>query len=138
MKFLINGKLRSIPIHKYIINWDRACPSKGSGLVKDYLKSNFKYDVWLEEMRLPGSLLRVDFLNVTRKFAIEYNDTKEKGHHDHFNKFFHGNRSGFLNSIKRDMKKLDLLQKNGYTVIEIYSHDLPLTREFFEKFEIYI
>ena len=136
MKLLINGKLKTIPVHKYSIDWNKESCSKGSSIVKEYLKLNFKHDLWLEEMRLPGSLLRVDFLNITRKFAIEYNDTKE-GHHNKFNKFFHKHRSGFLHSIKRDMKKLEILEKNGYVVVEVYKHDLPLTREFFSKFEIY-
>ncbi len=136
MKFLINGKLRSISAQKYLINWKKDAPSHGSNEVKVYLKVNFPYDHWLEEFRLPTSLLRVDFLNITRKFAIEYNDDKD-GHHDKFNKFFHGTRAGFLGSIKRDMKKREILESNGFKVIEVYKHDLPLNRGFFEKFEIY-
>jgi hypothetical protein len=112
---------------KYLINWNKPAPSIGAQRVKDFLKKEMNVlglDQWYEEYRLPGTKLFVDFLNLGRKVAIEYNDHSEHGHHSHFNKFFHKNRIGFLNSIKRDVKKAQILEDNGILLMEIYEEDL--------------
>ena len=60
----------------------------------------------------------IDFVNFNIKVAIEVDGPQ----HDNFNKFFHNTPSGYLNSIKRDVKKYDWLVRNDFKVINI-KHD---------------
>lgn len=124
-----NGKEFSFADKKYLINWDKPAPSKGSQEVKDFLAANYKFWTWFEEYRIPGTKLRVDFLSTTTKVAIEFHGRQ----HSSFVKHFHGSKSGFLSSLKRDTKKEELLEKNGFTVVELYEEDLEdLSKEWFE------
>jgi hypothetical protein len=136
MKWLTkNNKLAWHPDNKYRINWVKKAPSKGAQAVKDFLKEYCSGSIWYEEYRLPGMLLRVDFLSPNKKVAIEFNGIQ----HEKFVKFFYTHRVNYQMSFKRDLKKEEFLTKNGYTFIEIYERDLPLTREFFkEKYNIII
>jgi hypothetical protein len=134
MRWLLpNNKLVWKSDKKYLIDWDKPSRSKEQTVVKNFLRQFFEKDVVYEEYVIPRSgKLRVDFLNVTRKYAIEH---QGDGAHNEFNPFFHKNsRSNFLASIKRDVKKATLLELNGYLVIETYTKDLNnLTKEFFLK-----
>lgn len=127
MIFKIKNKERKIAINKYRINPLKKAPSKGAQELKDFLLANFKYHTLLEEFRIPTTLYRVDFIDLTLKVAYEFNDDLKNGHHSSFNKFFHRNRVGYKNSIKRDIEKYEILLDNGIQTIEIYSQDLPLT-----------
>ncbi len=124
-----NDKLFWYPDNKYKINWQKKAPSKGAQAVKDFLKTHCYGHILFEEYRLPKTLLRVDFLDATKKMAIEFQGEQ----HDTFNKHFHGDKIGFWNSIKRDVKKWEILQKNDFLLIEIKDEDLPLTRDFFKN-----
>ena len=65
--------------------------------------------------------MKVDFINASRKIAVEVNGDQ----HSSFNKFFHNNsRLNYLNSIKRDYKKSVWLEKNGFQLIELETSDL--------------
>ena len=89
----------------------------------------------LEEFRIPGSLLRCDFLNYTKKIAVEANGSQ----HEKFNKFFHhDSRAKYFQSIKRDFEKIEWLEREGFTVIEIVESDIKdLSKDFFKlKFGI--
>src|SRR3990167_7116667 len=108
MKWLINNKYRNHSDNKYRIKWDRKAPSKGAQIVKDFLFQNCKNHVLFEEYRLPSSRLYCDWIDATLKLCLEYDDKEETGHHNHFNKFFHKTRLGYLNSIKRDIKKEEI------------------------------
>lgn len=129
MRWLVNGKLRWHSDNKYKIDWDKPAPSKPAQQVKDFLKLHANRHIWFEEYRVPGTRLKIDFLCPNLKLAIEF-DGKQ---HRTYNSFFHKNRSGFLASIKRDVKKEKFLQENDYTVAVIEDKDLPLTKEFFLK-----
>lgn len=78
--------------------------------------------------------MSVDFLNATRKIAIEVNGEQ----HEKYNKFFHKNRLNYFYSIKRDFDKKKWLEMNEYMVIEInYDEVDQLSEEFFlSKFNI--
>ena len=75
--------------------------------------------------------MSVDILNATKKVAIEVQGKQ----HSEFNKFFHGNsRLKYLEGIKRDIKKAEWLEKNGFILLEIEENEVQsLTREFFKK-----
>lgn len=112
----------------YRIKWDKKAPSKFAQEVKDFLKKHSSHAIWFEEYRLPCSLLRVDFLSPTYKAAIEVHGRQHFEYVQHFFK----NRAAFGAQIKRDINKLEFLQRNGYKVIEL-SEDDEISVEFFEK-----
>ena len=65
--------------------------------------------------------MKVDFINATKKIAIEVNGPQ----HDAFHKFFHGNsRAKYLQSIKRDHQKMEWLEKNSFIIMQIYEDDI--------------
>jgi len=134
MIWKINGTNRNISEAKYRMDWSKDAPSKISQTVKDFLFVHCRNYVWYEEFRLPGSLLRVDFLCATKKLAIECDGSQ----HTNFNKFFHRDRMGYLSSLRRDMTKTKVLEDNGYVLVRIEDKDLPLSREFFENFGVFI
>jgi hypothetical protein len=133
MRWLVNGKLLWRLDKKYLINWDKPSRSKEQTKVKEFLREFWINDIVFEEYLLPKSgKLRTDFLNATKKIALEH---QGKGAHNEFNPFFHNNsRINYLSSIKRDVKKAKILELNGYTLIETFTKDLEnLSQEFFLK-----
>ncbi|MEK6878395.1 MAG: hypothetical protein AABY22_02245 [Nanoarchaeota archaeon] len=119
-----------VNINKYIINWDKPCASKLETAVKDFLKPYWKNYIILSQFRVPGSLLRCDFLNLNKKISIEVNGSQ----HEEFNKFFHKNRNNYFFSIRRDFQKLQWLEQNNFVVIEINENEVAeLNLKFFEE-----
>lgn len=129
----IYGKLVEKNVKKYLIDWSKECRSIVQYKTKKFLEQYWRYNVVYEEFPVYGSKLKVDILNATKKIAVEINGNQ----HYEFNKFFHNNsREVFLQSINRDMKKIDWLAKNGYTLLEISEDEVPLLSHQFilEKF----
>jgi len=125
-----NGKEFQFADRQYRIDWKKRAPSKGSQAVKDLLFKNYAHLDWYEEYRIPGTRLRVDFLCSNIRVAIEFHGRQ----HQDFVPFMHGSRSGFLSHIKRDVKKEELLTKNGFRFIEIYEEDVDsLSKKWFEE-----
>ena len=127
----IHGRLQKRSVAKYLINWNKKSRSKIQFRVKKFLEPFWKAHVVYEEFPVYGSRMSVDILNATKKLAIEVQGKQ----HSEFNKFFHKNsRLKYLESIKRDIKKAEWLENNGYTLIEIEEHEVEsLTRTFFKK-----
>lgn len=132
----IRGRLVYHNINKYLINWDGPSPSKLQKRVKDFLRPYWQRHLVYEELIVYGSRMRVDFFNATKKQAIEVNGSQ----HDSYNNFFHKNRMNYFMSIKRDVKKAEWLEKNGFKLIELEEDDIPfLSPEYIkEKFGVYI
>ena len=133
--FDINGKLVNKSVTKYLIDWSAKSRSKIQFNTKQFLKPYWSSCVVYEEFPVYGSLMKVDILNATKKIAVEVNGAQ----HGEFNKFFHANsRAKYLNSIKRDYKKAEWLEKNGYALIEIEQDEVKdLSKDFFlKKFNI--
>ena len=119
--------LRPYADNKYKINWLKKAPSKGAQSVKDFIYAHANDYVWYEEYRIPRTLYRIDFLCPQLGIAVEFHGKQ----HDEYNKFMHGSKLGFLRHIKRDIKKIELLERNGIKTIEIRDEDLPLTKKWF-------
>lgn len=130
---LFSHKPVHVNISKYLINWDSA-PSKQQQILQDFLRPYWKNKVILSEFRIPGSLLRVDILNITDKIYLEYSPTSS---HD-FSEYFHQNRVNFIKRIKNDINKINWAERNGFIAIEIIEEDLKqLSKQFFlDKFKI--
>ena len=127
----IHGRPRSRMVSKYLIDWEKKSKSKLQFNVKQFLKSYWQNHIVYEEFPVYGTRLKVDFINMTKKMAVEVHGPQ----HESFNKFFHGNsRAKYLASIKRDAQKAEWLEKNNFIFIEIYDKDIDnLSRQFIEK-----
>jgi hypothetical protein len=128
--FNIRGRLVNKNVVRFLIKWDAPSRSKLQASVKSFLKPYWLSDSVYEEFPVYGSLLKVDFLNATRKIAIEVQGDQ----HGEFSEFFHKTRMNYWKSIKRDSQKATWLEKNGFKLIEINSDEVnQLSRDFFIK-----
>ena len=135
--YSLNGKLVNKNVSKYLINWDKKSRSKIQFNVKKFFQQYWTNHIVYEEFPVYGSLMKVDLLNATKRIAVEANGEQ----HESFNEFFHANsRMNYLQSIKRDCKKAQWLEKNNFKFIELYEKDLKnLSPNFFlENFGINI
>lgn len=128
--FHINGKLVYKNVKSKRIKWRGKSRSKLQKSVKDFLKLHWQSHIVFEEFPVYGTRLSVDFLNATKKIAIEVNGKQ----HSDYVKFFHGSRNGYLESIKRDVKKAEWLEMNNFKLIEINEDDVEkLSLDYIEK-----
>lgn len=131
MKFIKkSGKLEDIPLHKYRVDWEGDQGSKFSEEVLDFLYPYWKNDAVYAEVPVAGAnKRRFDFMNISKKIIIE-TDGKQ---HDQFSKHFHGGSTlKYLAQIKRDIEKDEVAARNGFLMIRVKPHDLPLTKAFFK------
>lgn len=135
--YSITGKLISKNVSKYRVDWDSKSKSNLQFEIKQFLRQYWQNHIVYEEFPVYGSRMRVDFINATRKIAVEVNGAQ----HSSFNKFFHQNsRAKYLSSIRRDYEKYEWLMKNEFKFIELEQEDLKvLSIDFIEqKFGIQI
>ena len=127
----IHGRLQSKNVTKYLIDWRKNSRSKLQTKAKRFFQTYSKNHIVYEEFPVYGTKLRVDFLNATKKVAIEGNGPQ----HDSFNPFFHKkSRLNYLKSIKRDVQKAEWLELNGYKLIELTTEEVEsLSEEFLVK-----
>ena len=131
----IYGKLVNKNVVKYKVDWDKPCRSKIQFNVKSFFKDYWSGHICYEEFPVFGSRLKVDLINFTRKIAVEVQGEQ----HNEFNKFFHNNsRDKYLESIQRDIKKIQWLEMNEFKVLEVTKEDLPeLSRKYiFDTFGV--
>ena len=131
----IYGKLVNKNVVKYKVDWDKPCRSKIQFNVKSFFKDYWSGHICYEEFPVFGSRLKVDLINFTRKIAVEVQGEQ----HNEFNKFLHNNsRDKYLESIQRDMKKIQWLEMNEFKVLEVTKEDLPeLSRKYiFDTFGV--
>lgn len=135
--YSITGKLITKKVDNYLIEWDKPSRSKVQFRMKQFLRPIWKYQILFEEFPVFGSKMKVDFLNATKKIAIEVNGAQ----HKEYNEFFHkGSRANYLNSIRRDWAKTEWLERNDYSLIEIEEDEVDsVSIEFIKnKFNISI
>jgi len=138
MKFLsLNGqKELNVNINNYRIDWFSPSRSILQTRVKIFLHTYWKSHIVLEEFKIPQTRLKCDIINLNKKIAIEVQGDQ----HFAYNKFFHGSRSGYVSSIKRDMIKYNWLETNSFKVIELITEDVDkLSVDYIkERFGIFI
>ena len=137
MKFKnIFGREVNKNINKYLVNWQSPCRSKVQFRVKDFFQKYWQTHIVVEEFPVFGTRMRCDLINFTKKIAVETHGMQ----HDKFVKHFHRTRTGFKNSIKRDIQKIEWLEMNNFKVIEIFENEIgALSEEWvLEKFDISI
>jgi len=132
----INGKLINKNVRRNLINWEGKSRSKLQFKFKQFFYPYWKNHIVYEEFPVYGTMLKVDFLNATKRIAVEIQGNQ----HESFNEFFHHSRLNYLQSIKRDVKKEEWLIKNNFKFIELYENDLDCISPQYieERFNIYI
>lgn len=114
-------KLVTINIWKYKIDWENDGASKIERQFRDLIYPYWKNSIILYQPRIPGSLLRLDFLNVNKRLCIETDGIQ----HGVFNKHFHNNsRNVYWASIKRDLDKDKWLENNQIDLLRLNQEDL--------------
>jgi|GEM_PF-480840 hypothetical protein len=127
----INGKLVNKNVRNYLVDWQGKSRSKLQFKFKEFFYPYWKNHIVYEEFPVYGSMLKVDLLNATKKIAVEIQGNQ----HESFNKFFHDNsRLKYLQSIKRDVKKVKWLEMNEFKFLELYEDDLKsLSPQYIEE-----
>jgi len=126
----VRGRLQNKNVSKYLIDWDGKCRSKIQLKVKQFLKEFWENHVVYEEFPVFGTRLKVDLVNITKRIAVEVQGQQ----HTTYNKFFHGSRTGYWKSIKRDVQKDNWLVSNDFHLIEVnYDEVDKLSKAFFKK-----
>lgn len=127
----INGKLVNKNVRNSLIDWQGKSRSKLQFKFKEFFYPYWKNHIVYEEFPVYGSMLKVDLLNATKKIAVEIQGNQ----HESFNKFFHDNsRLKYLQSIKRDVKKVKWLEMNEFKFLELYEDDLKfLSPQYIEE-----
>ena len=124
-------------VSRCLVDWDKNSRSKLQFKVKQFLKPFWEKHVVYEEFPVFGTRMKVDIVNATKYIAVEVNGQQ----HGTFNKFFHGNsRHKYFQSLSRDWKKEEWLDKNGFELIVIEYNEVDELSELFikEKFDISI
>lgn len=133
---LINTKGRPVRVNpvKYLVKWNKPCKSAPQLATKVFFKNYWSADLVCEEFKVPGTRLRIDLINFTKKIIVETSGKQ----HEQFVEFFHGNRTGFLKSIKRDFTKIKWAEINDFLFVEIYDSETKnLSADFIKnKFNI--
>jgi len=135
VKSISTGAEVLIKTNRYRINWEKSGASNLERQFRDLIYPYWKNQVVLYQCFVPGSQLRLDFLNCNKRLCVEINGAQ----HDKFNKFFHNNsRNVWLASMRRDNRKQRWLEENNITLLELVQEDLDLFSPDYisKKFEI--
>lgn len=126
-----SGKERNFNPAKYKIRWEDDGRSKPETMVRKFLFPFWRNDVVLSEMYFPGTKLRADLVNLSKKVFIEISPDSV---HLEFNQFMHGSRAGYLKKLKADYEKMELAELNGFKFIELNDEHLSnLTKQMFKE-----
>lgn len=131
----INGRIITVNITKYKIDWDKSCRSKFQFNVKQFFKIFWRNHFCAEEFRIPGSKMTIDLMNFTKHLAVEV----QGEFHMQYNSWAHGgNRGNWRKQLERDVNKEKWCEENGFTLLEIFPGELDkLNRQFFlDKYNI--
>ncbi len=129
MKFkTLTGKLKDVNIARLKIDWEGDFGSNFEAEFADWIHPYWKHDFVVTQFRVPGTKYSLDFFNITKRIAAEIQGRQ----HQQYVKWLSGSRSGYLDQIKRDLKKSDWCVLNQVKLIEILPEDMPLTKDFFK------
>jgi hypothetical protein len=109
----------SLRVSDYLVDWRREV-SRPQAAVKAFLYPYWRTHITLEEVRIPGSRLRIDLMNLTRRIVIEVFPSSTHS----FNKFFHGSKLAFGAAVRRDLDKQAWAERNGFQYIELNDDDI--------------
>jgi len=121
VKKINSSKEVLLNIHKYKIDWEKDGNSSLERQFRDLIYPYWKQSIVLFQCTVPGSLLKLDFLNCNKRLCVEINGPQ----HGQFNKFFHANsRAKYLEAMRNDFKKQRWLDENNIQLLELIQSDL--------------
>jgi hypothetical protein len=110
-----------LKINKYKIDWENDGDSSLEIKFRDLIYPYWKSHIVLFQCFVPGSKLRLDFLNCTMRLLVEIDGEQ----HDKFNKHFHRNsKNVWLASMRRDESKERWCEENNIKVVHLVKEDL--------------
>lgn len=119
----LDGREHTLSLIKPTINRNA---SKLHQRARTILKSIFPFDIFFEELALPGSstadngTLFADFFCFKLRLAVEVHGEQ----HYKSNAHFHPNKLDFTKSLKRDRNKARWFEINGIELVELpYNED---------------
>lgn len=104
-----------------MVDWDKKVGSNLQFETKQFFKTYWEHCIVLEEMPLVGTKLRVDLINLTYRYAVEVQGIQ----HVKYNPFFFKTRTNWARAIVRDCEKEKWLEANGFTLIEVFTDEVP-------------
>lgn len=87
--------------------------------VRQILKAEHPMHLFYEEVRIPGSKLKLDFYVPEYNLMIEVQGRQ----HDEYVGHFHKNKFGFVSSLKRDKMKREWCELNNFKLLELRDGD---------------
>lgn len=116
-----SGKLVNINSNKYAIDWENDGNSSLEIKFRNLIYPYWKSQIILFQPIVPGSKLKLDFLNINKKLCVEIDGSQ----HDKYNKYFHNNsRNNWLASLNRDRRKELWLEENNIKLLRLIEEDL--------------
>lgn len=83
------------------------------------LRELYPHSLIYEEVKIPGSKLRIDIYLPVENLAVEVQGEQ----HEEYNPHFHKNKMGFLLSKKRDLDKKNWCELNNIVLVRLYTND---------------
>lgn len=118
-----SDKLVSINVRKYLIDWKNDGNSSLERRFRDLIYPYWRHSIVLFQPTIPGCRLKLDFLNVNKKLAVETDGVQ----HNKFNPFFHNNsKNVYKDAFKRDLIKYKWLEQNDIKLLVLFEEDLKL------------
>ena len=105
----LTGRLINKNVSQFLIDWEKKSRSNIQFEVKQFLKPFWKNHICYEEFPVFGSRMKVDFINFTKKIAIEVNGEQ------------HYNRDGTLRKYYQE--RHDLIESAGWKLLELHYKD---------------
>lgn len=113
----LDGRSHSWNLRGHQVELDDSLPRSELHLqARQLIHRLFPMQPILEEVPLPGTRrLRADFYVHSARMMIEVNGEQ----HYQFNPHHHGNRAGFLASLKRDTEKVEWCKRNNVRLVTL-------------------
>lgn len=124
------GSFKEIGLHHYRVDWDAPQGSQFSREVLMFLKPFWRHDVVVSELPVAGTLLRYDYVNISKRVVVE---TDGISHYDPQSHFHQGSSAKWLAQIKRDVLKDQCAERNGFKMVRIMPSDMPLSTTFLKR-----
>ncbi len=113
---------RAINPGKYPLRSRARSKSEPQYLLGRLIKKIYPASTILEEFSIPDERLSLDFYIPSRKIAFEFDGEQ----HKKYNKFFHGDKSGFERQKSRDKRKTLWCEINDITLVRIDNRNISL------------
>jgi hypothetical protein len=111
---IVNGRKYSWNFSKNKIYEDDSRPrSQYHTKTRQLIKDVYGQIPIIEEVRIPGTILYLDFYIPLLDTAIEVHGEQ----HYKFNTFFHKTKLDFYKSLKRDSKKIEFCESNNIKLV---------------------